>query len=325
MNRQVPRFVDVLPNGPENHPTVQFFLAGGVPEVMLHLREMGLLDTSVLTVSGQTLGAVLDWWEQSERRQKLRTRLQQQDGIDPDNVIIPPSEAIKRGMTSTVCFPQGNICPEGSVIKATSIDPSVVDDDGVYRKVGPARVFTSERDAIMSIKGQLEPPLNPGDILVLLGRGPLGTGMEETYQLTSALKFLKWGKEVAIVTDARFSGVSTGACIGHVGPEALADGPIGRVRDGDRIEIIVDRNDLTGSVNLIGTADKDLSPKEAQTLLDDREMFPGLQEDEALHSDTRLWAALQKVGGGTWGGCVYDVDKIVETLEAGAKAINDNN
>lgn len=325
VNRQVPRFVDVLPNGPENHPTVQFFLAGGVPEVMLHLREMGLLDTSVLTVSGQTLGAVLDWWEQSERRQKLRTRLQQQDGIDPDNVIIPPPEAIKRGMTSTVCFPQGNICPEGSVIKATSIDPSVVDDDGVYRKVGPARVFTSERDAIMSIKGQLEPPLKPGDILVLLGRGPLGTGMEETYQLTSALKFLKWGKEVAIVTDARFSGVSTGACIGHVGPEALADGPIGRVRDGDRIEIIVDRNDLTGSVNLIGTADKDLSPKEAQTLLDDREMFPGLQEDEALHSDTRLWAALQKVGGGTWGGCVYDVDKIVETLEAGAKAINDDN
>ena len=209
---------------------------------------------------GQTLQDVLDWWEQSDRRTKLRARLQEYDGINPDDVIISPSEAVQRGMTSTVCFPQGNLCPEGSVIKATSIDPTVVDDDGVYRKTGPARVFTSERDAIMSIKGQLEPKLQPGDILVLIGRGPLGTGMEETYQLTSALKFLKWGKEVAILTDARFSGVSTGACIGHVGPEALANGPIGRVQDGDRIEIIVDRNKLTGSVNLVGTAEKELTP-----------------------------------------------------------------
>ena len=238
VNRLVPRFVDVLPNGPANHPTVQFFLAGGVPEVMLHLRKMGLLDTSVLTVTGQTLQDVLDWWEQSDRRTKLRARLQEYDGINPDDVIISPSEAVQRGMTSTVCFPQGNLCPEGSVIKATSIDPTVVDDDGVYRKTGPARVFTSERDAIMSIKGQLEPKLQPGDILVLIGRGPLGTGMEETYQLTSALKFLKWGKEVAILTDARFSGVSTGACIGHVGPEALANGPIGRVQDGDVIHFL---------------------------------------------------------------------------------------
>ena len=173
----------------------------------------------------------------------------------------------------------------------------------------------------MAIKGQIEPAIKPGDILVLLGRGPLGTGMEETYQLTSALKFLKWGKEVAIVTDARFSGVSTGACIGHVGPEALADGPIGRVRDGDRIEIIVDRNELKGSVNLIGTADRDLTPEEADQLLASRGRLDGLAEDEALHDDTRLWAALQKVGGGTWGGCVYDVEKIVETLEAGAKAL----
>ena len=323
VNRLVPRFVDVLPNGPANHPTVQFFLAGGVPEVMLHLRKMGLLDTSVLTVTGQTLQDVLDWWEQSDRRTKLRARLQEYDGINPDDVIISPSEAVQRGMTSTVCFPQGNLCPEGSVIKATSIDPTVVDDDGVYRKTGPARVFTSERDAIMSIKGQLEPKLQPGDILVLIGRGPLGTGMEETYQLTSALKFLKWGKEVAILTDARFSGVSTGACIGHVGPEALANGPIGRVQDGDRIEIIVDRNKLTGSVNLVGTAEKELTPEQAQAMLDSRDTWPGLQEDAALHSDTRLWAALQKVGGGTWGGCVYDVDRIVETLEAGAKALSE--
>ena len=72
-----------------------------------------------------------------------------------------------------------------------------------------------------------------GDVMVVLGAGPLGTGMEETYQVTSALKRLPFGKHVSLITDARFSGVSTGACFGHVGPEALAGGPLGRLRDGD--------------------------------------------------------------------------------------------
>ena len=193
------------------------------------------------------------------------------DRIDPNEVIIPPAQARQRGLTSTVCFPVGNLCPEGSVIKATAIDPSVVDSDGVYRKTGPARVFTSERDAIASIKGQSDRPLKPGDILVLIARGPMGTGMEETYQITSALKFLKWGREVAVLTDARFSGVSTGACIGHVGPEALAGGPIGRVRDGDHIRIIVDRNRLTGSVDLVGDESRSWSPEEGAEILAARE------------------------------------------------------
>ncbi|HND53199.1 MAG TPA: YjhG/YagF family D-xylonate dehydratase, partial [Pirellulaceae bacterium] len=254
INRRVPRFVDVLPNGPTNHPTVRLFLAGGVPEVMLHLRARGLLRLDALTVSGLTVGEVLEWWEKSERRQRMRELLKQRDGVDPDDVIIPPEVASARGLTSTVCFPTGNVCPEGSVIKATSIDPKVVDPDGVYRKVGPARVFTSERAAIAAIKGQSPNPIKPGDILVLAARGPLGSGMEETYQITSALKFITWGREVAVVTDARFSGVSTGACIGHVGPEALAGGPIGKLRDGDRIRIIIDRNQLVGSVDFIGDA-----------------------------------------------------------------------
>ena len=133
--------------------------------------------------------------------------------------------------------------------------------------------------------------------------------MEETYQITSALKYLSFGKEVALVTDARFSGVSTGACIGHVGPEALAGGPIAKVRDGDTIEIEIDRNELTGSVNLIGTGDQS-----AESLLASREPHPELRVDPDMPDDTRLWAALQQVGGGTWGGCVYDVDAIVERL-----------
>ena len=133
----MPRIVDVLPNGPVNHPTVRVFLAGGVPEVMLHLRELGLLRLQAKTVSGRTLEQNLDWWQSSERRRRLRERLYEQDQVDPDEVIVPPAEARRRGMTSTVCFPRGNLCPEGAVIKSTAIDPAVVDADGVYRKTGP--------------------------------------------------------------------------------------------------------------------------------------------------------------------------------------------
>lgn len=320
VNRRVPRFVSVLPNGPVNHPTVRVFLAGGVPEIMLHLRELGLLDLDALTVTGQSLGDTLAWWEKSERRRIVRQLLQDRDGVDPNEVIIPPLEARKRGLTSTVCFPVGNLCPEGSVIKATAIDPAVVDADGVYRKTGPARVFTTEREAIASIKGQGPRPLKPGDVLVLMGRGPMGSGMEETYQITSALKFLKWGREVAVVTDARFSGVSTGACIGHVGPEALAGGPIGKVRDGDLIQIVVDRKELIGSVDLIGeTLDgrsRTFTPAEGAAVLAARAPRADLAPDKDLPPETRLWAALQHVGGGTWGGCVYDVDRIVAALQA---------
>jgi putative YjhG/YagF family dehydratase len=318
VNRKVPRFVSVLPNGPVNHPTVRVFLAGGVPEIMLHLAAANLLDLNVLTVTGRTLGEVLDWWKTSERRTQVRALLKERDGVDPDDVIIPPAEARRRGLTSTVCFPRGNLCPEGAVIKATAIDPAVVDPDGVYRKVGPAKVFTSERDAIAAIKGQSSVKVQAGDILVLIGRGPMGSGMEETYQITSALKFLKWGREVAVVTDARFSGVSTGACIGHVGPEALAGGPIGKLRDGDLVQIVVDRNELVGSVDLVGETIegflRTFTPAEGEQILASRSTRPGLAPDPDLPLETRLWAALQQLSGGTWAGCVYDIPKILSQL-----------
>jgi len=326
VNAAVSRIVDCLPNGPVGHPTVRLFLAGGVPEVAWHLRELGHFHGEAITASGLSWNEILDAWPKSERRAICRDRLQQVDGVDPDDVIMPPPRAKARGLTSTVCFPVGNICPEGSVIKSTAIDPSVVDDDGVYRKVGPARVFTSEREAIRAVKGQTDRPIQAGDVMILIGRGPLGCGMEETYQITSALKFLPFGKEVALITDARFSGVSTGACIGHVGPEALAGGPIAKVRDGDQIEIMVDRNRLVGTVNLVGVRDQasglvvPLDLNQAAQLLIDRQPHPELRPDEGLPDDTRLWAALQHIGGGTWGGCVYDVDEIIETLNAGLKA-----
>jgi putative YjhG/YagF family dehydratase len=320
INRLTPRLVDALPNGPRNHPTVQVFMAGGVPEVMLHLGQMGLLNQDVVTAAGEKLSAVLDWWQQSERRQAVRARLQQA-GIDVDQVIMDADSARTAGLTSTMVFPVGNIAPEGAVLKATAIDPSVVDEDEVYRHRGRARVFVSEQDAVKAIKGLSENPVKPGDVVVLVGVGPSGTGMEETYQVTSALKFIPWGKTVPVLTDARFSGVSTGACIGHIGPEALAGGPIGKLRDGDVIEIEVDRHRLTGRIDFMGTESEALLPIEAAELLEKRPFNPNLRPHPDLPADTRLWAALQRASGGVWAGCIYDVDNIIKVIDAGLSTL----
>ncbi len=309
VNRAVPRLVDALPNGPRNFATVQVFLAGGVPEVMLHLREAGLLDTSVRTVAGVTLGESLDWWRSSERRGVLRQRLRDLDGIDPEDVIHSPAAARAAGLSSTVCFPSGNLAPHGSVIKCTAIDPSLIGPDNVYRHTGPARVFVTEEAAIAAIKsGQV----GSGDVIVLLCGGPLGAGMQEIYQITSALKQLPHCKHVAVLTDARFSGVSTGACIGHISPEALAGGPIGRVLDGDRIRIVIDRSQLTGTVDLLAPDDEAVASGTA--LLAARTPRPDLHPHPQLPDDTRLWAALVTASGGVWGGCVYDTDAVIAQL-----------
>lgn len=314
VNRTVPRLVDVLPNGPVGHPTVRVFLAGGVPEVMLHLRELGCLNEDVLTATGEPLGKNLDWWATSERRTRVRTILTEQDRVEPDAVIMNPDAAAAKGLTSTVTFPRGNLAPEGSVIKSTAIDASVVDADGVYRMTGPARVFVREVDAIQALKSRGENSVQPGDVIVLCCRGPLGTGMEEVYQLTAALKHLSFGKHIALITDARFSGVSTGACIGHVGPEALAGGPIGKVIDGDTVQIQIDTKRLEGSIDLVGNNGELFGAEAGEQVLAARQPRPELAPDAALPDDTRLWAALQAVGGGTWGGCVYDVDAIIKAI-----------
>lgn len=310
INRATPRIVDAMPNGPTGYGTVQVFLAGGVPEVMLHLRALGLLKLDARTVSGSSFGDALDEWEGSERRLKLRQRLQEIDGVDPNDVILDPVRARAAGLTSTITFLKGNLAPQGAVTKSTAIDPSVVGADGVYRQTGPVRVFTSERAAIAAVKGLTPDPVKAGDIIALIGCGPLGTGMEETYQLTSALKFLPHGKTIALITDARFSGVSTGACIGHIGPEALAGGPLGGLRDGDTVQVIVDRINLTGAVDLLVDGDA----ASGSRLLADRGPHPDLKANPDLPDDTRLWAALQNASGGTWGGCVYDVDSILDQL-----------
>ena len=325
VNKETPRIVDVLPNGPVGFPTSELYSAGGVPEVMLHLRRLGLLDTTVMTVTGQTLGENLDWWETSNRRNDVRKRLKDQNGIDPQDVIMDPDSARKRGLTSTVTFPLGNIAPEGSVIKSTAIDSSIVDEDGIYRMKGPARVFNSEREAINALKTSDDRlKIKAGDIMILNCMGPLGTGMEEVSQITGALKHLPFGKHVALITDARFSGVSTGACIGHVGPEALADGPIGKLQNDDLVEIIVDRFNLEGSINLVGKGGQYLGVEWGSVELSRRKASKLLAPHALIPDDSRLWASLQSVSGGTWGGCVYDVNKIIQTLNAGVKSIMKN-
>ena len=300
INRKVPRLVDALPNGPHGYATVQVFLAGGVPEVMLHLRDHGLLELDAPTVSGQTIGENLAWWEQSERRRLFRDKLTALDGIDPHDVIRPPGNAFP----STVTFIQGNLVPDGAVVKSTAIDPDLLEGDGIFLHEGPARVFVSEEAAIAALKSTGDDRVQEGEVLVLAGLGPLGAGMPETYQVTSALRYASVGKNLAVLTDARFSGVSTGPCLGHASPEALAGGPLGKLRDGDPIRIHIDTRKLVGTAEFVGDLKKFL----------DRPIHPDLAPDPRLPDDTRLWAALQNASGGSWGGCVYDVDEIIKRL-----------
>jgi putative YjhG/YagF family dehydratase len=307
INRAVPRLVDALPNGPRHFATVQVFLAGGVPEMMLHLRDLGLLRLDAPTVTGRTLGENLAWWEHSERRRRLREKLFQLDGIDPDDVVLPPRRARERGLTSTVTFLRGDLAPEGALVKSTAIARELIDANGVYHHEGPARVFTSEQGAIAAIKSG---SVRAGDIMVLMGIGP-GCGMPETYQVTAALKHVKDSARIALITDGRFSGVSTGACVGHVSPEAWAGGPIGKVRNDDTIRLHIDTVRLEGSVDVV-TGDR--------REFDARPRHPSLHRDERVPADTRLWAALQDASGGSWAGCVYDAERIAHLLALGRAA-----
>ncbi len=313
INRQVPRLVDALPNGPRNFATVQVFLAGGVPEVMLHLRRAGLLDTSVKTVSGETLDASLDWWQDSPRRHELRRysaaagrhRSRRRDHVarsrpveraDVDH-LLPRRQSRAGGLGHQ---------EHGHRSLADRREQCL----SSYRS-GQGLHYRS-----LCHRGHQEcGEVAHGDVIVLICGGPAGAGMQEIYQITSALKQLPHCKHVAVLTDARFSGVSTGACIGHVSPEALAGGPIGKIQEGDRIEIVIDREHLAGTLHLVGDANEIFSAEEGTRRLAQRKPRTDLHPHPSLPEDTRLWAALVQASGGVWGGCVYDADKIISLLE----------
>jgi dihydroxyacid dehydratase/phosphogluconate dehydratase len=132
--------------------------------------------------------------------------------------------------------------------------------------------------------------------------------------VTSALKHIPGGNRVALITDARFSGVSTGACIGHVGPEALAGGPIGKLVDGDVVRVVIDTGNASGSIDLVGHLTERFTPDEAAATLAGRPSRDDLAADPHLPGDTKLWALLQAASGGTWRGCIYDAERIAARL-----------
>ena len=316
INRAVPRLVDVLPNGPVR-PSHGAGLSGGrrAGGDAAPARD-GPAAPGRAHRPGRHLGEVLDAWEGSERRARLRDRLRELDGIDPDDSDYEPGPRQRTRPDQHGHLPARQPGPAGRGGQEHRHRPQ----RGRRRRRLPqtrpgARLYQRARDDRRHQGHHGEQSIQPGDVIVLMGRGPLGSGMEETYQVTAALKHLPWGKEVALITDARFSGVSTGACIGHVGPEALAGGPLGRVREGDQIQIVIDRIALSGSLDLVGEGERSFGPEEGAAVLAARPPHPDLAPDPDLPDDTRLWAALQNLGGGTWGGCVYDVDAIIAAIQ----------
>jgi dihydroxyacid dehydratase/phosphogluconate dehydratase len=252
-----------------------------------------------------------------ERASRFRALLLERDGVAADDVIMSREQARERGLTGTLVFPTGNLAPEGSVIKATAIDPSVVDRTG-FTVIPARRGFLLQKPTRSRHCGRAES--RPGTSWSWPESGRSAQGMEETYQVTSALKAQPFGKHVALLTDARFSGVSTGACVGHIGPEALAGGPLGKIRENDIISLIINMISMDGSINFTGMDGRSFSPDEGAGILASRPRHPGIGPHPSLPDDTRVWAALQQASGGTWAGCVYDAEKIVTALAKGLGA-----
>ena len=324
ISRSVPRLVDALPNGPRNHPTVQVFLAGGVPEVMLHLRRAGLLDCSVLTAEGVTLGVQLDKWEASERRTRLGQRLRDLDGVDPDDVILSPEAASSRGLASTMCLPVGNLAPDGAVIKSTAIDPSVV-GCRTASTASPGRrrcSSASRRPSRRSRHGRIK----SGDVLVLICRGPMGAGMEETYQLTSALKYLRLRQARRApdrrAVQRRFDGRVYRARLAR-GARRRADrqAPRRRPRSASS-SIAVGWRARSTSLDSQTNAWMQKRARGCFTIAPHDRTLPQIP---CCPTTRGCGPRSRTSSGGTWGGCVFDVDRILEVLAAGRRALDPGN
>jgi dihydroxy-acid dehydratase len=295
IGKRAPVIADLKPSG--KYVMAELIKIGGLSPLMKRLLDRGLLHGDVMTVTGQTLA------------ENLKGVGDYPAGQD---VVRGFDQPIKKN--SHLVILGGNLAPDGAVAKISGKEGETF--------TGRARVFDREEDALAAI---LADKIKKGDVVVIRYEGPQGgPGMREMLSPTSAIMGRGLGGDVALITDGRFSGVSTGACVGHVSPEALAGGPLGKVREGDILEIVIDREHQTGSVNFIGTGGAPLKPSEAAHVLGARELYPGLAPDPALPDDTRLWAALQSIGGGSWGGCVYDTDAILRVLQAGQAALKAN-
>ncbi len=184
--------------------------AGGVYAVLKELCKLNLLDTSVMTVTGRTLGENIA------------------SAVNRDETVIRTAEN-PYSPTGGIAVLRGNLAPEGSVVKRSAVDPKMLVHEG------PARVFESEEEANDAISAG---SIQPGSVIVIRYEGPKGgPGMREMLKGTSAIMGMGLGSSVGLITDGRFSGATRGACVGHVSPEAASGGPIGIVRDGDIISI----------------------------------------------------------------------------------------
>ena len=322
VNRKTPRLVDVLPNGPVGHPTVRAYLAGGVPEVMLHLRQMGLLDLEVLTITGQPLGPTLDWWERSDRRRRLREILHQKDGVDPDDVIMPADRARARGLTGTITLPQGNLAPQGAVDQEHGHRPLArgcrrrLSQDrsgpGLYRRAGRHPGDPGGRRAAGRYHG--------GDLCRAVGQrhggDPPGYGRPEESLLGQA----RGGHHRRPLQRRQHRGLHRPRRSRKPSP---AD-PSASFATAIIIQI-VDRPQPSGGQPRPDRSrptrrQSERSPELGRRILAERPLRPDLAPYSDMPDDTRLWAALQEISGGTWAGCVYDTGQILRTLEAGRRS-----
>jgi dihydroxy-acid dehydratase len=226
ISRRTPHVGDLKPFG--RYHMVDLDRVGGVPMVLKALLDEGLLDGDTLTVTGQTMAENLA-----------------ETVFDPgQEVIAPPSSPL--AAEGGIAVLRGNLAPGGAVVKVAGIDLDVFE--------GPARVFDGEQGALQAL---FDHQIAPGDVVLIRTEGPKGgPGMREMLQITAAIKGAGLGKEVLLVTDGRFSGGTTGLCIGHVAPESEAGGPMAFVEEGDRIRVDVAARTLDVLVDDATLADR---------------------------------------------------------------------
>ena len=230
ISAKTPNLCHLAPAGPTYMEDLNE--AGGVYAVLKELTKLDLLDTSVMTVTGKTLGENIA------------------SAVNRDETVIRTVEN-PYSPTGGIAVLRGNLAPEGSVVKRSAVLPEMLVHEG------PARVFDCEEDAQAAIN---EGRIHPGDVVVIRYEGPKGgPGMREMLNPTSAIMGMGLGNSVALITDGRFSGATRGACIGHVSPEAASGGPIGIVREGDIISI-----DIPGSKLELKISDEEMKQRLAE-------------------------------------------------------------
>lgn len=229
LQRDIPLLADVRPSG--KYPSTFFRPAGGVYKIMREIGEHLCLDA--LTVTGKTVGENLRELEAEGYFEKSDGYLMEH-GLRPEEIIRPLDAPVKR--LGAIAVLQGNLAPEGAIVKQTAVDSAM------FSHLGKARVFDREEDALKAVQ---DGRVKPGSTVIVRYEGPKACGMPEMFYLTEAIASdPELNQTTALVTDGRFSGASRGPCVAHVSPEAAEGGPIAVVEDGDLIKIDIKRRRL---------------------------------------------------------------------------------